>query len=463
MSVIPAESLPPAPPRRKGRPVLAWLVILGLVGFLLWRNRQAAQQHRYFDPVMVEMQSRYQVSLGEGPMVYKQAAQALDRGPFGQRLRFAVLAGDLAGPAEARECLRDLQADPDLSPTPEQQKVAEILDRLYAAREKDVNKPAAIAPAEQEELRQRLGWFGDLALTPKGSDEAERARVLAPAQRTKWVLLGFFGFLLLVGFTGFILGVLLLVLWLLGRLRGGIRVGLPYGGVYAETFAVYMLVYFGMSYAVGHLPVPGDLHALASGGVALAALAALAWPVLRGVPWRQVRADIGWTAGRRPGLEPVLGVGCYMASLPFLLVGLLVYFALSAVLKSLGVPVEAPGHPVVGEVVRGTWGVRVQWILDVCVVAPLVEETMFRGVLYRHLREASGRAGPTGSVIFSAAVASTVFAIIHPQGILYAPAVAGLATGFSLAREWRGTLVPPMIAHGINNGVQMTLFLLAAT
>jgi membrane protease YdiL (CAAX protease family) len=28
-----------------------------------------------------------------------------------------------------------------------------------------------------------------------------------------------------------------------------------------------------------------------------------------------------------------------------------------------------------------------------------------------------------------------------------------LAFGFSLAREWRGTLVPAIVAHGLNNGM----------
>jgi membrane protease YdiL (CAAX protease family) len=466
MSLIPAEAVPPPPaPRRKGWPVPAWLVILGLIGFLLWRNHQAAQERPVRYPALVEMQARYLVALGGSPALYSQA-RTLDRGPFGERLRFVVVAGELAGPGEARERLRALEAavaGGDVPPpTPEQQRLANILDRLYLGREAPGKKPMPVTPAEQEELRQRLGWFGDLALTPNGSPESERERVLAPARRTMFVLGGYFLLLLLMGFAGFVLGVVLLVLWLLGRLRGGLRVGSPYGGVYAETFAAYMLLFFGLSYTLGNLRVRADLRPLLSGGVALGALAALAWPVLRGVPWRQVRADVGWTLGRRPALEPFVGAGCYLAALPLLLVGLVIYFILSSVLKHLGVPVEEPGHPIIDEVVYGGWGARLQLLIDACVVAPLVEETMFRGVLYRHLREATARARAWASVLFSAVVASTVFAIIHPQGLLFAPALAGLAVAFSLVREWRGTLVPPTIAHGINNGMQMALLLLAA-
>ena len=32
-----------------------------------------------------------------------------------------------------------------------------------------------------------------------------------------------------------------------------------------------------------------------------------------------------------------------------------------------------------------------------------------------------------------------------------------LAFGFVMAREWRGTLLPGMLAHGLNNGVVLML------
>ena len=82
---------------------------------------------------------------------------------------------------------------------------------------------------------------------------------------------------------------------------------------------------------------------------------------------------------------------------------------------------------------------------------------MFRGVLYRHVRDATRRAG-IGGFLFSAIVVNTIFAIVHPQGLFAAPALAmALAFGFTLAREWRGTLIPAMIAHAINNALMVTV------
>lgn len=85
---------------------------------------------------------------------------------------------------------------------------------------------------------------------------------------------------------------------------------------------------------------------------------------------------------------------------------------------------------------------------------------MFRGVLYRHLRAVSGGWHPVWSVLFSAVVVSFLFAVIHPQGILAVPVLMALALAFTLMREWRGTLLPSMIAHSINNAVATLLLFL---
>jgi membrane protease YdiL (CAAX protease family) len=248
----------------------------------------------------------------------------------------------------------------------------------------------------------------------------------------------------------------------LGRLRGGLRCGSSHGGVYAETFALYMLLFLGLGFAGRYLlsrfEIRGGTLAL-SGLAALGSLLALVWPVLRGIPWRQVRQDIGWRAGRRPWLEPFLGVGCYAMALPMLFLGVLLMMGLTALRDRLGWgpnefgPSESPGHPIAFSVAQAGWWVWLEVLFVASVVAPVVEETMFRGVLYRHLREASSGLRPAVSVLLSGLVVSFLFAVIHPQGFLAVPLLLALALAFTLMREWRGTLVPAMVAHGINNAV----------
>jgi membrane protease YdiL (CAAX protease family) len=116
-------------------------------------------------------------------------------------------------------------------------------------------------------------------------------------------------------------------------------------------------------------------------------------------------------------------------------------------------PQHTASHPIVLYLARGGWGMRLQIFFLASIVAPLVEETMFRGVLYRHLRELTHGWNRVASVLFGAVVSSFIFAIIHPQGVLAVPALMALACGFVLAREWRITLIPGMVAHGLNNGL----------
>jgi membrane protease YdiL (CAAX protease family) len=243
---------------------------------------------------------------------------------------------------------------------------------------------------------------------------------------------------------------------------------LPHGGVYAETFALWMFLFGVLGLLVPlteNLPVPWIVW---QAGAMLLSLLALGWPVLRGIPWRQVRQDIGWTLGRQPLLEPALGVGTYLASLPILGVGvvimLVLVFAERAAAGDGGdgtAPVSRAAHPIVQYLATGDWWQRLEVLFLAAVLAPVIEETMFRGVLYRHLREASRGFGVVLSFLCSAAVVSFLFAVIHPQGLIAVPLLMGLAFGFTLAREWRGTLLPSMIAHGLNNGL-VTLFAILA-
>ena len=82
---------------------------------------------------------------------------------------------------------------------------------------------------------------------------------------------------------------------------------------------------------------------------------------------------------------------------------------------------------------------------------------MFRGLLYRYLRERSRHRGLIPSAVLSALFSSFLFAAIHPQGLAVVPVLMGLACGFCLAREWRGSLLSSMAAHGLNNYVALSM------
>ncbi len=121
---------------------------------------------------------------------------------------------------------------------------------------------------------------------------------------------------------------------------------------------------------------------------------------------------------------------------------------------------NVPAHPITEILARPDPWVRFQVFLLACVMAPVLEELMFRGFLYRHLRELTGDLGRFWSFVISALTVSFVFAVIHPQGVLGIPMLMALAFAFALLREWRGSLVPCMIAHALNNGFALAMSIL---
>jgi membrane protease YdiL (CAAX protease family) len=201
---------------------------------------------------------------------------------------------------------------------------------------------------------------------------------------------------------------------------------------------------------------------IGAGAAMLLSLLALAWPVIRGMPWRQVREDIGWTFGRNALLEPLIGIGCYVMVMPLVAVCAALVFVLQRFAAPTGdgdslAPTSAPAHPLIEFLGGGDAVVLAQAYILAAVIAPIVEETMFRGVLYRHLREASHVWRWLPSVIFSGLVSSFIFAVVHPQGLIAVPVLMALAIGFTVAREWRGTLIPAVVGHGLNNALVTTL------
>ena len=68
------------------------------------------------------------------------------------------------------------------------------------------------------------------------------------------------------------------------------------------------------------------------------------------------------------------------------------------------------------------------------ITKPIVEEIMFRGVLYHLLRE-STRNWRVWSIVFSVAASGFVFAVIHPQGWLGVPVLMGVSAG-DRASSW---------------------------
>ncbi len=171
-----------------------------------------------------------------------------------------------------------------------------------------------------------------------------------------------------------------------------------------------------------------------------------------------------WLLGRRVGLraadvgfrrgtilvDAVWGAVGWLAAFPFVVMASL---ASSRIFQGY----ETPTNPAISEfaTVHSVW-MRVLLFAIAVLYAPLSEETMFRGVFLRAL---TPRVGLWAAIV----LASGVFALLHPQLPLGFASIFVLGMLFSLLYQARGSLVAPMVAHGLNNGtIILTLTIMLA-
>lgn len=172
---------------------------------------------------------------------------------------------------------------------------------------------------------------------------------------------------------------------------------------------------------------------------------ACAWLAGRGAwSWRLFGA-------RRPSsLHVLAGLGAGL--LAFLLSGAIILLG-----GALLGPLEQPGQALLDtEMLTGT--ALVLTVVAACVLAPLLEELTFRGVLFQVLGR---RVGVTGGVVGSAIVFSVVHleVLLPPQveSVVYGSALAAVGAVFALVFHRTRSLVAAMVAHATFNGVQLLL------
>jgi len=322
--------------------------------------------------------------------------------------------------------------------------------------------PEALGEAERRRLRDRHGWFAELALTHALDQDADRRAEIRREGMGVLALVAGAGVTFLGALAaGLVLLVVGGVLVSTGRLRPRFVRPARGGSVYLEMFPVFVgafLVHQMVTLAVGAVAgaVGGDdARAVAGQWYGLLGqwllLGVVAGPVLVGVPWRRARRDLGLHAGRGVFREIGAGLVGYLAGLPVLMLGVLITALLLMLFQGEDGP--APGNPVMDRIVEsGPVGLILLGLLAV-VWAPLVEESVFRGALYRHLRGVAG-------VLASALLVGLLFAFMHGYGPIRTPPLIALALTFAMLREWRGSLIAPITAHFLHNVAVMGFLIL---
>jgi len=324
----------------------------------------------------------------------------------------------------------------------------EVPEDLAAATEVAVSR--GVDETMREDLRDHLGWFADLArgpgLAPPPQDEAIRVRSL--------VVLGAMGVVFTAGLLGILAGGVLLFLHL-RRLREGQTVnafvpGWGPTGVLLECFALYLGIMTAGALLGAYVHESFSLISYLA-----AVIVPLFWPRLRGVSWREFSAAIGLHRGKGwvkeigagvVGYVGVLAIASIGISLMLLMTLIAGYFQQDGISGGGEAPVGPEAHPLVGWMYHGSFWTKLACLGLAAGFAPLFEEIFFRGALHRYFR---GRF----RFVASALLTGLIFAALHPQGFFAIPALASIGIGFSLLREWRDSLVAPIVAHALNNGL----------
>jgi membrane protease YdiL (CAAX protease family) len=88
-------------------------------------------------------------------------------------------------------------------------------------------------------------------------------------------------------------------------------------------------------------------------------------------------------------------------------------------------------------------------IITGTILTPLVEELLFRGVLYQALR----RSMPVSS---AAVLSAMIFAFMHLNVVMFVPLlVMGLV--LALVYEWSESIYPTILLHACNNGIMLLI------
>jgi membrane protease YdiL (CAAX protease family) len=449
MSIDPSTVtvLPPSRPNRAWIIVL-WIVILGLATLVVFANAGSSGAMVYqkiVDDERVRMVSMLVVqmkSLAQGPgaaLVRDQVSTLLKdmekeaRTPS-DKVRTSILAGEALGVDAGLQRLSALSESEDASI----RRDIETVRLIYESG------PDALSSDARETLIERHGYLGRLALA-HGVSSGQEPRKTLEAEALRFTMR-----LTLVGLGLGLLGVLSLaalivgIVWYLkGNLRRAYTPANPTRSVYLETFALYLVLYVALGVVLRYI---GPMSVQWTWTALIILPIAWMWVSLRGVSAEERRRAFGWYRGRGILREMAAGISGYLAGMVVIAFGILVTIIL---IRLTG---TRAASPIVQELSGGPWRLAGLYALA-CIFAPVMEETMFRGALFHHLRQRWGWA-------VSAVLVSGIFAMLHPQGWVAIPALSAIAMVLAALREWRGSLIASMTAHACSNFLVLTLALL---
>ncbi|HET9943326.1 MAG TPA: type II CAAX endopeptidase family protein, partial [Terriglobia bacterium] len=398
------------------------------------------ERARMIGMLIVQMTSLQKDAPGS-PAIFEQRLRTLmaqmeaDARTVEDRIRIAILTGEALGVGAALAKLSELSND---ALNYEAGLDIQAIESIY------MNGAAELSDDARDGLIRRHGYLGRLALAHGIPAEEEPRKALLTEAFWFTVRLSAVGIGLMVVMALSVGAFVLACVWFAkGKLSRSYIAGASQRSAFIEAFALYLVLFVGL----GPLLRLAGLVDLQWTWLALGILPIVwIWTTLRGTTAEERRQAFGWTRGRGFLREVAAGLGGYLAGIVVIAIGCLITLLLIRVTGTQA------SSPLVQELSGGPWRLVGLYAMA-CLFAPFVEETMFRGLLFHHLRQ-------RWSWVVTALLVSVIFAALHPQGWVAVPALTAIAMVLSALREWRGSLIAPMAAHACNNFIVLTLALL---
>ncbi len=328
-----------------------------------------------------------------------------------------------------------------------------LIDKIYGQSQNEKALDAEylldVAPLVEEEL----GWIGKILVADglktfdQGRAEKELEKLYSEA-RQKAII---FGIMFCFGIVFLIAGFISFLVYLIKFAFADITLKGPHLSIPApyllDIFILYLVALNLLFWAAGLFIESLSMRLPISAVGTLALTLLIFYPKVRGSGIRNTLTSIGLSP--LPSFGTILSGPLFVAAMwPLfaLLVGLY-----QTALTRFGFDLSQGEHPVVPVFLASNSTFALLWLfIFASVIAPIVEEIMFRGVLYGWLRS---RYGKLISILSSA----FMFAVIHPQGALGIIPLSLIGCGLAFIREWRGSLIPCMAAHALVNGTVLAI------
>jgi membrane protease YdiL (CAAX protease family) len=318
--------------------------------------------------------------------------------------------------------------------------------------------------------KSQLGWFGrftTIHINEKAGRIAETNRLRKYLDKNAKISFGILLVFMLLVFLGGLAGFALLIGYIVYRKvnKSTNLVIPPYADqpiTVADSFAGAFNIYFWLysfsgiylSFLFGGLfkriantgSIEKTLFVLLAYDVIIVGLAVIWLTKFAGGKGISLRA-IGWRTDNF-WEDVAWGFGGYLATIPFLILAVIIAAFFDNVLPSKANPI--------GEIAEmtSTFSGRLLVLAMASVFAPLVEETFFRGVLFPAIWRRTRR---LWLAIFASAL---FFAFVHPQFLSGALAITIIGSFLALLYAERRSLIPGAVMHAIHNTVLMILIFL---